>query len=64
VRVTGPLANPRYVVDLQSLATEVAKAALQREIERRLGGGKSGGQEGGAAGAIGDALRGLFGKPK
>jgi AsmA protein len=64
VRVTGPLASPKYTVDVQGLATELAKSTLGRELERRLGGGKSGGQEGGGAGAIGDALKGLFGKPK
>ena len=64
VRVTGPLANPTYIVDLQALATELAKGALQRELERRLRGGKAGGQEGGGADPIGDVLRGLFGKPK
>ncbi len=62
VRATGPLANPKYTVDVLSLAGEVAKGTLQREIERSLRGGKSDGQQGG--GAVGDVLRGLFGKPK
>lgn len=62
VRATGPLANPTYAVDVQSLATEVAKGALQRAIDRRIGGGKSGGQS--ESDAVGDVLRGLFSKPK
>jgi len=63
VRVTGPLSSLRYSVDLQSLATELARSALQRELERRLAPGKSGGEQG-AGSAVGDVLRGLFGKPK
>jgi AsmA protein len=62
LRASGPLTNPTYSVDVQSLATELARNTLQREIERRLGGGKPGAQQPG--GAVGDVLRGLFGKPK
>ncbi|HWU38714.1 MAG TPA: AsmA-like C-terminal region-containing protein, partial [Candidatus Acidoferrum sp.] len=66
VRVTGPLASPKYSVDVAALATGVAKGVLQHELERRLGGG-SGSQPGGSGGpgdAIGNTLRGIFGKPK
>jgi AsmA protein len=61
VRATGPLASMKYRVDVASLATDVAKDALQRELGRRLGGDK-GGKPSGGAGAIGDAVRGLFGR--
>jgi AsmA protein len=63
VRATGPLDNLHYTVDVAALATDVATDALERELQRRLGGEKSGKDQGGA-GAVGDALRGLFGKPK
>jgi AsmA protein len=62
LRATGPLASPTYRVDVQSLATELARDTLQRELERRMGGGKPGAQTPG--GAVGDVLRGLLGKPK
>jgi AsmA protein len=61
VRATGPLASMKYSVDVASLATDVAKGALQRELGRRLGGDKAG-KPAGDAGAIGDAVRGLFGR--
>jgi len=65
VRAIGPIGSPKYIVDVQVLATELAKSQLGRELERRLGGGKSGGQSGSSGiDALGDALRGLFGKPK
>jgi hypothetical protein len=50
-----------YSVDVAALATDMAKDALARELERRLGGG-TGGQEG--AKGLEDALRGLFGRKK
>jgi AsmA protein len=62
LRATGSLASPTYSVDVQSLATELAKTPLPREIKRRLGAGKSDGQDPGSA--AGDAQRRLFGKPK
>jgi len=62
VRATGPLANPRYTLDVGALAVGLAKEAVQRELQRRLGGDKAGGKSGGDA--VGDVLKGLFGKPK
>jgi AsmA protein len=66
VRAIGPLGSPNYIVDVQVLATELAKSQLGRELERRLGGGGKSGSQSGSSGidALGDALRGLFGKPK
>jgi AsmA protein len=64
VRVTGPFESPRYTVDLAELATDLAQDTLQRELQRRLGGKKGAAPLEGGAGAVGDALRGLFGKPK
>lgn len=64
VRATGPLAKLTYRLDLQSLATELAKGAVQREIERRVGGGKAGSQQRSGLDAVGNTLRELFGKPK
>ena len=49
VKVTGPFDSLSYSVDVGALATDVAKDALQRELERRLGGGKAGQPAGGAA---------------
>ena len=63
VRATGPLDHLKYTVDVAALATDLAKDTLERELERRLGGGKSG-KDQGTTDAVGDALRGLFGKPK
>ena len=60
VRVTGPLANPKYTIDVGSLATGVAKDALQRELQRRLNPDKPGGK----SDPVGDVLKGLFGRPK
>jgi AsmA protein len=62
VRATGPLANPKYALDVGSLATDLVKDALQRELQRRLGGDKPAGKSG--RDPVGDALKGLFGKPK
>jgi AsmA protein len=64
VHATGPLAKLTYSVDLQSLATELATGAVQREIERRVGGGKAGSQQGSGLDAVGNALRELLGKPR
>jgi AsmA protein len=65
VRLTGPLENPKYTVDVAALATDAAKDALAREIERRLGGGK-GEEKGGTprGSATEELLRGIFGKPR
>lgn len=60
VRATGPLTNIKYGVDVGSLATDVAKETLQRELGRQLG-GKSGRQPADGAGAISDTLRGFLG---
>ena len=62
VKITGPFDALRYSVDVTQLATDAAKEALAKELERRLGGGKAG-QEGGGRG-VEDALRGLFGRKK
>jgi AsmA protein len=63
VKVTGPFDALSFSVDVGALATDVAKDALQRELDRRLGGGKAGQpQQGG--GGVEDALRGLFGRKK
>src|SRR5262249_16528570 len=64
VRLTGPLSNPQYTIGIDSMAEDVAKSTLQRELEPRLGGGNKsgGGQE--SNDPIGNVLRGLFGKPK
>jgi AsmA protein len=66
VKLTGPFDSVRYTVDVAALATEAAKGALQRELDRRLGGGAKPGepQPGGGAGGLEDALRGLFGRKK
>jgi len=74
VRVTGPFDNLKYSVDVGALAADAAKEGLTRELERRLGGGRTrpapdaqkaqpGGQPQGG-GSTRDALRGLFGQPK
>ena len=61
VRATGPLASIKYAVDVGSLATDVAKDTLQRELGRRFG-DKSGRLPGDDAGAMSDTLRGFFRK--
>jgi AsmA protein len=38
LRATGPLANPTYGLDVPSLATELARTPLPREIKRRATG--------------------------
>jgi AsmA protein len=65
VKLTGPFDNLSYSVDVSALAAEAAKGALQRELDRRLGGGAKAGQpQQGGTGGIEDALRGLFGRKK
>jgi len=62
VHVTGTFDNLKYRVDVGALAADVAKSAVTRELERRLGGGQQGSADGqqGSGGNIGDALRGLL----
>lgn len=63
VRVSGPLAEPRYEFDFGAIAGEVAKRTLEREIQRRLGApaeGSGTGQE--APPNPLDALKELFKK--
>jgi AsmA protein len=60
VKITGPFDNLSFSVDVAALATDAAKEAVAKELERRLGGGAKGGQQGG----VEDALRGLFGRKK
>jgi AsmA protein len=64
VKVTGPFDAPSFSVDVGALATEAAKDALQRELERRLGGGAKAGQPQPGGTGVEDALRGLFGRKK
>jgi AsmA protein len=63
VKVTGPFDALSFSVDVGALATDVAKDALQRELDRRLGGGAKAGQPQ-QGGGVEDALRGLFGRKK
>lgn len=63
VRVTGPFDNLKYSVDVTALATDAAKDALARELERRLGGGQAGKSgEKPPGGSTREVLRGLFGR--
>ena len=64
VRVTGPLANPKYTLDVGSVATDVAKDALQRELQRRLNPDKPGDKSGRKSDPVVDMLKGLLGRPK
>jgi hypothetical protein len=64
--VSGPFDDLRYSVDIGAMATDVAKDALQRELERRLGGGKAGQAAGDqqappGLGSVRDRLRGILG---
>jgi AsmA protein len=62
VRITGPFENLKYSVDVAALATDAAKEALTRELERRLGGGQAGKAGEKPGGSTRDVLRGLFGR--
>jgi AsmA protein len=63
VKITGPFDNLKYSVDVAALATDVAKDALARELERRLGGGQAGkAGEKPSGSSTRDVLRGLFGR--
>ncbi|HET9042154.1 MAG TPA: AsmA family protein [Burkholderiales bacterium] len=63
VKITGPFDNLKYSVDVAALATDAAKDALARELERRLGGGQAGKAGDKPSGSsTRDVLRGLFGR--
>jgi AsmA protein len=63
VKITGAFDNLKYSVDVAALATDVAKDALARELERRLGGGQAGkAGEKPSGSSTRDVLRGLFGR--
>jgi AsmA protein len=66
VRISGPFDNLKYSVDVAALATDAAKDALARELERRLGGGQAGkaGAQGEkpSGGSTRDILRGILGR--
>ena len=61
VHVAGPLASPKYTVDIPGLATGTAQQEIAKQIEKRLGGqrGQDKGQ-GGSSGAVNELLRGLL----
>jgi len=63
VKLSGPFDNLSYSVDVAALATDAAKEALTKELERRLGGGAKAGQPQ-QGGGVEDAIRGLFGRKK
>ena len=62
VRVTGSLERPEYSVGIDSVAAEIAKGTIQKEIERSIGGGKAGASK--EVDALGNVPKGPFGKPK
>ena len=63
VRITGPFDNLKYSVDVAALATDAAKDALARELERRLGGGQAGkAGDKPSGGSTRDLLRGILGR--
>ena len=63
VRITGPFENLKYSVDVAALATDAAKDALARELERRLGGGQAGkAGDKPSGGSTRDLLRGILGR--
>lgn len=63
VRITGPYEHLSYSVDVAALATDAAKDALARELERRLGGGQAGKSgEKPSGGSTRDILRGILGR--
>jgi AsmA protein len=67
VRLTGSFAKPSYSIDFSGVAGDLAKRELQRQLERRLGGGAAP-QEGAApsspsgGGSLTDQLKGLIGR--
>jgi AsmA protein len=62
VKITGPFDNLKYSVDVAALATDAAKEALGRELERRLGGGQAGKAGDKPSGSTRDVLRGILGR--
>jgi AsmA protein len=63
VLITGPFENLKYSVDVAALATDAAKDALARELERRLGGGQAGkAGDKPSGGSTRDLLRGILGR--
>ena len=67
VRLTGSFAKPSYSIDFSGVAGDLAKRELQRQLERRLGGGTAP-KEGTApaspsgGGSLQDQLKGLLGR--
>lgn len=68
VRLTGTFAKPAYSIDFSGVAADVAKRELQRQLERRLGGGTAP-KEGttpstppSGGGSLRDQLKGLLGR--
>jgi len=67
VRLTGTFAKPAYSIDFSGVAADLAKRELQRQLERRLGGGTAP-KEGTApsspsgGGSLKDQLKGLLGR--
>jgi AsmA protein len=67
VRLTGSFAKPSYSIDFSGVAGDLAKRELQRQLERRLGGGTAP-KEGAApaspsgGGSLQDQLKGLLGR--
>jgi AsmA protein len=66
VRLTGSFAKPSYSIDFSGVAGDLAKRELQRQLERRLGGGaaeQGTTQEGGTSGrSLRDQLKGILGR--
>ena len=67
VRLTGTFAKPAYSIDFSGVAADLAKRELQRQLERRLGGGtapKEGTAPSSPSGgrSLGDQLKGLLGR--
>jgi AsmA protein len=63
VKISGPFDNLKYSVDVAALATDAAKDALARELERRLGGGQAGkAGDKPSGGSTRDLLRGILGR--
>jgi AsmA protein len=67
VRLTGSFAKPSYSIDFSGVAGDLAKREIQRQLERRLGGGAAP-KEGaapsspGGGGSLKDQLKGILGR--
>ncbi len=67
VRLTGSFAKPSYSIDFSGVAGDLAKREIQRQLERRLGGGAAP-KEGEApsspsgGGSLKDQLKGILGR--